>query len=214
MLSYFSFISYGTVYVYDPVYYVEGERPCDFKDLHIAQGFFACPGMFVFFIITDNEPIHIDVYVDEPVQLSGDTIRAIQVPLKVIGEEGIVVEPLMGESRSLNIPKGEYALVFEQRYMNKWTEADMELDSTEPLWLEEKHTWDVEKEKAEFLAVGGKIEEFYRKPMVMSRIWITQATNVEAKILVQDTEENSNYPLCPAYPLVIDEPPADIIKNK
>ncbi|MEQ1738988.1 MAG: competence protein ComJ [Methyloglobulus sp.] len=214
ILSYFSYIDYGTVYVYDTTYYEEGEKPCFFKDVHGSQGFFAWPGMFVFFIITDNSPIHIDVFINEQAHFDERTIRAIQVPFKVIGDEGMVVEPLMGESRSLAIPKGEYALVFEQSYMNKWTEADMELDSTDPLFLAYKETWDVPKMKAEFAEADGVgIDEVYLMPMVMSRIWITPASNVEAKILVQDMGANSNYPLNPVHPLVIDEPPKNILKR-
>lgn len=206
ILSYFSFVDYGTVYVFDPAYYVEGERPCDFQDIHMEQGFFAWPGMFVFFLLTSESVIHIDVYLDEPVQLSNDTIRAIQVPFKVIGDEGIVVEPLMGESRFFALPKGDYALVFEQRYMYKWTEADMALDSTDPEWLEDRGTWDVE-------IPAGQPVDFRLCPMIMGRIWLNPATNVEAKILVQDTAANSNFPLNPVYPLVIDEPPAHISRQ-
>ncbi|NOU22141.1 MAG: hypothetical protein HOO93_10195, partial [Methyloglobulus sp.] len=125
------------------------------------QGFFGFPGFFVFDIITENSVIHIDVYLDEPVQLSDDTIRAIQVPFTVAGDDGIVVEPLMGQSRTIAIPKGDYALVFEQRYMYKWTEADMALDSTNPEELEDRDNWNVE-------IPAGQPVDFRLCPMIMS----------------------------------------------
>lgn len=206
ILSYFSLICYGTVYVYTPAHSAELERPREVNETPQDQGFFGFPGFFVFDIITENSLIHIDAFINEPMQLGDDTIRAIQAPFKVIGDEGIVVEPLMGESRTIAIPKGDYALVFEQRYMYKWTEADMALDSTDPEWLEDRDTWHVDIPE-------GEPVDFRLYPMIMSRLWLTPAPHVEAKILVQDTAANSNYPLNPTYPLVIDDPPEDVLRK-
>jgi hypothetical protein len=219
IFSSFALFSYRTLYIFDPARYIEHERPCDFKQLHIDQNFFAWPGMFVFFLITDNGTMHIDVFKDEPARFNEKTICAIEVPFTVMGDDGIVVEPLMGENRAIPLPKGEYSLVIEQAYMYSWKEADMAGDSTPSIWLKDIDEWDVPKVKGQYGETEGieadevDPDEQGIMPMIMCRIWLNPATNVEAKILVQNTVANSNYPLNPTYPLVIDEPPEHIRKK-
>lgn len=182
ILSYDSSVSYGTVYVYDPEYYIDHERPCDFEESHISQGFFAWPGMYVFFTLTDSPSLHVEVIVGERerAQFDNNTLLAIQVPLKVISKRGVIVEPLMASETVIDIPSGDYALVFEQGYQENWQQI---------------------------------LEEEWHIP-VWCRIWLTPATNVEAKILIhRSTEPGYNLSISPTYPLRIDSPPEWVVRK-
>jgi hypothetical protein len=209
IFSSFALFSYRTLYVFDPAYYVEHERPWEIKQHHEDQGFLAWPGMFNFSLITDNGSMHIDVFKDEPPRFNEKTILAIEVPFTVIGDDGIVVEPLMGESRAIPLPKGEYSLVIEQAYMYSWKEADMAGDSTPSIWLKDIDEWDVPRMKGLYGETEGlEVKEHDTMPMIMCRIWLNPAENVEAKILCDKDDL-----LKPRYPLVIDEPPENIRKK-
>jgi hypothetical protein len=107
-------VFYSTVYIYDCS--VRGFAENSIKDVHCQQGFSWLPSSVAFFSIHDVGDWSTDVFLDEPVQLAVDAVRAIQVPFSVCGDQGLKIE----DGCVLNIiqiPAGNYALVVEQGYL-------------------------------------------------------------------------------------------------
>lgn len=120
-----------------------------------------------------NEPTSIrklEVLLNEPVLLDADCVRAIQVPFSVVGDAGICIYNSVDLPESLAIPKGDYALVFEQ-------------------------FWKYEPETTE---MPGDEEDLVTLYFLHGRLWFNSEKNIEPKILLQDPRDNRlapSYPL-------------------
>lgn len=119
---------YSQFFLYDPSI---GCYLNDIIDEHFDQGFgWWLPSSVTFFHIYGNADFIIDVYLNEPVQFAEDTVRAVQVPFRVYGDQGLTIENICA-FKVINIPTGNYALIVEQGY------------SGHPLTYEEKEKTDI-----------------------------------------------------------------------
>lgn len=119
-----------------------------------------------------DEPISIalEVLLNEPIQLAVDCVRAIQVPFSVLGDNGIYIYNHVDEPISFAVPKGDYALVFEQ------------------YWKYVPKTQKTSSDKGELINLY----------FLCGRLWFNFEKNAEAKILLQDPRDKGldpRYPL-------------------
>lgn len=153
---------------------------------YIHQGFSWRCGNVDLYTLGDYS-MDVEVFLNDPLQLSVEAVRAIQVPFTVSGSQGVGLSCLSVSNVSgslstgepghgslpcyLPIPAGEYSLTFEQGVMPGWRfdgyylENDDE-NSVDAMW---------------------------------GRLWFNLEANAEAKILVRrnldDWEFNPGYPL-------------------
>ncbi|MEE9344208.1 MAG: competence protein ComJ [Methylococcales bacterium] len=112
--------SYNSFSVYDPT--IIEEFGNDMTNTTLQQGFAWRDNNVDFYAIRNDESnadeydecgFDMEVIVAENFQLSTEAIRAIQVPFKVIGSEGIGICEFECDAM-VHIPPNEYALIFEQ----------------------------------------------------------------------------------------------------
>ncbi len=111
---------YNSFSVYDPT--IIEEFGNDMTNTTLQQGFAWRDNNVDFYAIRNDESnadeydeygFDMEVIVAENFQLSAEAIRAIQVPFKVIGSEGIGICEFECDAM-VHIPPNEYALIFEQ----------------------------------------------------------------------------------------------------
>jgi Competence protein J (ComJ) len=80
---------------------------------HVAQGFSWRPGSVSFKTLDESGGLYVDIEIsNNPFKIRANTLRAICVPFSVGPEESIDVSSI-DQGIKVNIPKGEYALIFE-----------------------------------------------------------------------------------------------------
>lgn len=183
---------YRAFYLYDPEI-IELDGDDIGTDVTDRQGFAWKPGYIDFYTLrADNFGdyddysefgINIEVFLNEPLQLSPDAVRAIQVPFSVTSNNGIIIGSglYVGDpdsDNSIEIPSENYALTFEQG-------------------------WKYEPQPIEKDPVTGQDmpQTLY---VLWGRLWFNLEENVEAKILVQDPRDTE---LNPIYPLQLNGKP-------
>jgi hypothetical protein len=109
-------IDYSTVYIID-----RGSPPQSHEDFFkegVYTNEYSClpSGVAVFSIYGVGGWDKVDVFLNEPVQLADDAVRAVQVPFKVTSTQGVFVGTII-EDLILDIPIGSYSLVVEQGFL-------------------------------------------------------------------------------------------------
>jgi Competence protein J (ComJ) len=182
---------YKSFYLYDPEI-IELDGNDIGTDVTDRQGFAWKPGHVDFYTLREDNfssnqdyseyGIDIEVFLNEPLQLSPDAVRTIQVPFSVTSNNGIIIGSglYVGDpdsDNSIEIPPGNYAVTFEQGWKY----------NPQPL----------------INPSNGETEGQFLYSL-WGRLWFNTEENTEAKILAQDPRDTE---LNPRYPLQMDGKP-------
>lgn len=106
----------------------------DWSDQHVAQGFAWRTGNVSFGTVGHGSECFVEVRQDTEVNLKEKTQRAILVPFIVSSSETVFVDSLGGgEPEEVQLPAGNYALVFETGFREELREEPEYQD--DPYWL-------------------------------------------------------------------------------
>jgi hypothetical protein len=106
------FVSYSQIAVFNP----NLQNPFnDWQPQHIAQGFSWRPGSVSFGTLEDSGVIHIEIVQAQNISLDNDSKIAILVPFSVSENNSVEISSI-GSGQTVEIPNGNYALVFEIGY--------------------------------------------------------------------------------------------------
>lgn len=103
------FITYSQIAIFDP----ELEIPFnDWTQQHSEQGFSWRPGSVSFGTLVDGGEMDVEIYIGTEKELYSATKRAIVVPFLVL-DSGVIEVASISDSKIIEIPSGNYALLFE-----------------------------------------------------------------------------------------------------
>jgi hypothetical protein len=107
----------GTLYIFDRSNSIYAKK--QLENVHYRQGFSWSPGNIAVFTIHGIGCWDTEIHLDEPVHLSSEAERAIQLTFTVTGNKGISIADDIGGgdyTNILNFPPGNYALTVEQGF--------------------------------------------------------------------------------------------------
>ncbi len=185
--SLFCGVSYSNFALFDPAVFAWDDLSAHMiTNNSLNQGFAWRPGHVEFYTVNADDfggfncpydmfGIELDIRLDEPVKLSSDAVRAIQVPFSVAGNDGIRItddgDYVARPPRKIAIPAGDYAFVFEQGW--KYDPQPIEINEA------------TGEDEMEFLYT------------LWGRLWFTPEQNAEPKIILQDPRDERMRPTSP-----------------
>lgn len=148
------FVTYSQISIFDP----ELDEPFnDWKPQHSAQGFSWRSESVSFGTLVDGGEMEVEVYIGPERELQSTTERAIMVPYHVL-KSGLIEVASISDSQRLQIPTGNYALLFE-------TGFDKENDNK--LWI--KFSF-IKREKVEPKIISADHELNPTYPLLMKTV--------------------------------------------
>jgi len=105
-------LTFSQIVVFEP----DLEHPFnDWKQEHINQGFAWRPGSVSFRTLGSGTRVRVEVWMSDAFELRADTVRAIQVPYQIDSSRAIAIQDVSSQpdENIIQIPEGDYALVFE-----------------------------------------------------------------------------------------------------